>query len=100
MLRCAQPFILLGFCGSNLRCRGPTLNIGVANQYLKEARLNYSDERSYMIRVALPDHATARHLALGECIRLYSEHEARTFFESFIEHRFVRELVVRQRRAG
>jgi len=77
-----------------------TLDMGVANQYLKEARLNYCDELSYMIRVAVPDHATALHLALGECIRLNSEHEARTFFESFMEHRFVRELAVRKRRAG
>jgi len=77
-----------------------TLNMGVANQYLKEARLKYGDEQSYVIRVALPDPATARYLALGECIRLDSEHEVSTFFERFMEHRFVQELAVRQRRAG
>ncbi len=77
-----------------------TLDLGVANQYLKEARLKYGDERSYVIRVALPDPRTARCLALGECIRLDSEHEVRTFFDRFMEVAFVRELVVRQRRGG
>ena len=77
-----------------------TLSRAVANEYLKEARLNYGDERSYMIRVALPDHATARHLAPGEYVRLYSEHEAQAFFEGFMENRFVQELVFSQRRAG
>ena len=72
----------------------------MANEYLKEARLNYGDERSYMIRVALPDPATARHLAPGEYVRVYSENVAQAFFEGFMDNRFVRELVVSQRRAG
>jgi len=77
-----------------------TLSRGVANEYLKEARRNYGDERSYMIRVALPDPVTARHLAPGEYVRLYSENVAQAFFEGFMDNRFVRELVVSQRRAG
>jgi len=74
--------------------------MGVANQYRKEARLKYGDEQSYVIRMALPDPTTARCLALGEYIRLDSKHEVSTFFERFMEHEFVQELAVRQRREG
>jgi len=77
-----------------------TLSRDVAHEYLKEARHNYSDEGSYMIRVLMPDHTQDRHLDQGECVRLYSEHEANAFFEGFLWHRYVRELVVSQRIAG
>jgi len=77
-----------------------TLDMGVADKYRKEARLKYGDEHSYVIRVALPDPTTTRYLAPGEYIRLDSEHEVNTFFEGFMEHEFVQELAVRQRREG
>jgi len=77
-----------------------TLDRGVADKYRKEAQLKYGDEHSYVIRVALPDPTKTRCLALGEYVRLDSEHEVTAFFEGYMEHDFVRELAVRQRREG
>ena len=68
--------------------------------YLKEARLDYGDEGSYMIRIPMPDHTPDRRLDQGACVRLYSRREADAFLEGFERHRFVQELVVSQRLAG